>query len=55
MSELWWPLAQVAGTLLALIGVMVLVVCAGHVPWLNSLVGGDPIGGDRDDEGTPTR
>lgn len=55
MNELWWPLAKVALTLFTLTGAMALVVCAGHIRWLNALVGGDPIGGDHDVEDTQTR
>lgn len=52
MTELWWPLAQVALTLTTIVGVIALAVCAGHVPWLNALVGGEPLGGEDGEETT---
>lgn len=55
MEDIWWPLAQTLGTL-GFIGVcLALVICAGHIPWFNSLVGGAPIGGDHDAEEPQTR
>lgn len=50
MNELWWPLARVALTLAGIAGVLALAVCAGHVPWLNALVGGEPLGGEEGEE-----